>query len=40
VVGTPEPEIKGEKVDNKQRMKGIVHINFYDELDHKKPFVR
>ncbi|KAJ6538270.1 hypothetical protein DFH09DRAFT_1369014 [Mycena vulgaris] len=36
VVATPEPEIKGETVDNNQRMKGIVHVNFYDELDHKK----
>ncbi|KAJ6595104.1 hypothetical protein DFH09DRAFT_1413021 [Mycena vulgaris] len=36
VVATPEPEIKDETVDNNQRMKGIVHVNFYDELDHKK----
>ncbi|KAF7372182.1 hypothetical protein MVEN_00077300 [Mycena venus] len=36
VFATPEPEIKDETVDINQRMKGIVHVNFYDELDHKK----
>ncbi|KAF7348952.1 hypothetical protein MVEN_01415900 [Mycena venus] len=36
VFATPEPKIKGETVDINQRMKGIVHVNFYDKLDHKK----
>ncbi|KAJ7919940.1 hypothetical protein B0H13DRAFT_2427629 [Mycena leptocephala] len=36
IVGTPELEIKGEMVNNHQGIKGIIHVNFYDELDHKK----
>ncbi|KAJ7856916.1 hypothetical protein B0H13DRAFT_2357182 [Mycena leptocephala] len=29
IVGTPEPEIKGETVNNHQGIKGIIHVNFY-----------
>ncbi|KAJ7688175.1 hypothetical protein B0H17DRAFT_1203179 [Mycena rosella] len=31
---TPEPEFKGEKVQSKQEMSGVMQVNFFDELDH------
>ncbi|KAJ6567809.1 hypothetical protein B0H10DRAFT_2110465 [Mycena sp. CBHHK59/15] len=36
IATTPEPDINRGKVENKQQIKGIIHVNFLDELDHQK----